>query len=200
MLSRLILAAALGAAPLALSAGDTMATGENAMKMEDTDMAMAMAGNAPMLHDAYARAATPNARAGAAFGMIMNPTESDDRLIEVRADVSARVELHTHVAGDDGVMMMREVEGGFPIPAGGSYALKRGGDHIMFMGLKESFTQGKEIPVTLVFENAGEVETVIAVDLERREEGMHGGHGAHGAHGSHGSHGDDHASHGEMSN
>ena len=158
------------------------------MTKSDDSMAAMMEGDAPMIHDAYARAATPNARAGAAFFVIMNPTAADDRLVAVRSDVSARVELHTHIAGDDGMMMMREVEGGFVIPAGGSHTLARGGDHVMFMGLKESFDQGKEIPVTLVFENAGEIEVVIPVDLERQDEhGMmnhdHSGHGGHGSHG-----------------
>ncbi|MEM9436198.1 MAG: copper chaperone PCu(A)C [Pseudomonadota bacterium] len=187
MLTKLILAAALGAAPAIAFASDDHSGhdhGSHAMEMSDdkAETAMMMAGDAPMLMDAYARAASPNARAGAAFGMIMNPTEMDDTLIEVRADVSQRVELHTHIKGDDGVMMMREVEGGFAVPAGGSHMLARGGDHIMFMGLTESFTQGMEIPVTLVFENAGEVATVITVDLERVEEGMHGGHGEHSGH------------------
>lgn len=154
------------------------------------DTAMMM-GDAPMIHDAYARAATPNARAGAAFGVLMNQTSEDDTLLSARSDAAMRVELHTHIAGDDGVMQMREVEGGFVIPAGGQHVLERGGDHIMFMGLTESFDQGKDIPVTLIFEKAGEVETVITVDLEREDgHGMHGGHGGHG----------DHSGHGEMSN
>ncbi|MEM8590929.1 MAG: copper chaperone PCu(A)C [Pseudomonadota bacterium] len=173
MFKNLILAAALAAAPVAAVAGST-------------DHAE-MTGDAPMIHDAYARAATPNARSGAAFFVIMNPTDEEDRLIEARSDVSARVELHTHTMNDDGVMQMREVEGGFVIPAGESYTLERGGDHVMFMGLKESFTQGKEIPVTLVFEKAGEIETVITVDLERKAD--HSGHGAH-----------DHSNHGEVTN
>ena len=191
MLTKLILAGALTAAPFAALACETHSQGEGetaAMSMadKDGDMAKMMAGDAPMIHDAYARAATPNARAGAAFMVIMNPTGEEDRLLEVRSDVAARVELHTHLTGDDGVMQMREVEGGFVIPAGGSHALKRGGDHVMFMGLKESFDQGKEIPVTLVFEKAGEIEAVIAVDLEREDathgEMDHSGHGHGSAH------------------
>ncbi|MEM6728373.1 MAG: copper chaperone PCu(A)C [Pseudomonadota bacterium] len=160
------------------------------MAMEMKDGEAMMMGDAPMIHDAYARAATPNARSGAAFMVIMNPTDADDRLVEARSDVAARVELHTHIAGDDGVMQMREVEGGFVIPAGGAHTLERGGDHVMFMGLKESFTQGKEIPVTFVFEKAGEIEAMITVDLEREAAHGHGGHG-HSRHGH---------NHGEMSN
>lgn len=182
MLKHLTMTAALFAASTAF-AGDTSMS----MADKDGDMAMMMEGDAPMIHDAYARAATPNARAGAAFMVIMNPTDTDDRLIEARSDVSARVELHTHVEGENGMMMMREVEDGLVIPAGGSATLARGGDHVMFMGLRESFEQGKEIPVTLVFEKAGEIAVTIQVDLDREDgHGMmdHGGHGGH-------SHGED---------
>lgn len=126
------------------------------------------------VRDAYARASGPTAMAGAAFMEIHNSGETDDRLIAVQADVAKRVELHTHVAGDDGVMKMREVAGGIPVPAGGSHMLMRGGDHVMFMGLTTRFEQGMTFPVTLVFEQAGEVTVEVPVDLERQESAGHG--------------------------
>lgn len=124
--------------------------------------------------DAYARSSGPMAMAGAAFMEIVNTGDEDDQLIAVSVGVAKKVELHTHIAGDDGVMKMREVDGGFTIPAGGSHMLKRGGDHVMFMGLTESFDQGKVIPVTLVFEKAGEVTVEVPVDLERQDAMDHG--------------------------
>lgn len=124
--------------------------------------------------DAYARSSGAMAKAGAAFMEIANTGDEDDRLISARAEVSKRVELHTHIAGDDGVMKMREVEGGFVVPAGGSHMLQRGGDHVMFMGLTTTFEQGMTIPVTLVFEKAGEVTVDVPVDLERQDAMQHG--------------------------
>ncbi|KUF12189.1 copper chaperone PCu(A)C [Pseudoponticoccus marisrubri] len=125
--------------------------------------------------DAYARAA--NTKAGAAFMMIENTGETDDRLVEARSEIAHRVELHTHQDMGDGVMRMTHVEEGFVIPAGGSHALARGGDHVMFMGLKQPMAQGDTVSVTLVFEQAGEVALEIPVDLERKP--MHGmGHGS----------------------
>ncbi|OUD09247.1 copper-binding protein [Marivivens niveibacter] len=118
------------------------------------------------IHDAYARASGMSAVAGAAFMMIHNAGDQDDQLIDARSDVSARVELHTHIM-EDGIAKMRRVEGGFTIPAGGGHILERGADHVMFMGLTQPFEQGAEIPVTLVFEHAGEIEIMIPVDLER---------------------------------
>ena len=125
-----------------------------------------------MIHDAYARSAGKMAKAGAAFMHIMNGGSTDDRLIAARSDVSVKVELHTHIEDANGVMRMVEVEDGIAVPAGGMAMLQRGGDHVMFMGITEPFEQGKTIPVTLVFENAGEIEVMIPVDLERQD-----GHG-----------------------
>lgn len=123
--------------------------------------------------DAYARAAGPTARTGAAFMVIANSGTEEDRLIGVRSEAAERVELHTHIINAEGVARMVEVEDGFPIPAGGSHALERGGDHVMFLGLTTPFEQGALIPVTLVFERAGEVAVDIPVDLDRMP-----GHGA----------------------
>ncbi len=116
---------------------------------------------------AYARAAGPSAKTGAAFMVIRNDGESEDRLVSVLSDASARVELHTHVDQGDGVMRMMEVEEGFAIPSGGIRSLVRGGDHVMFMGLNEPWRHGDLIPVTLVYERAGNIELEIEVDLQR---------------------------------
>ena len=116
---------------------------------------------------AYARAAGPAARAGAVFMVIRNDGEVEDRLISVLSDAAVRVELHTHAERDDGVMRMAEVEEGFTVPAEGSHALVRGGDHLMFMGLTGPWRQGDMIPVTLVFERAGQIALEIEVDLQR---------------------------------
>lgn len=126
--------------------------------------------------DAYARSAGKTAKAGAAFMMIQNQGEADDRLIGATSDVAARVELHTHKIDDNGVAKMIHVEEGFVIPAGDTHMLQRGGDHVMFMGLKQSFEQGATVPVTLIFEQAGEVELEIPVDLERKDKGTHAAH------------------------
>ena len=137
----------------------------------------AFASETIMVKDAYARSATKNAKTGAAFMMVMNHGAEDDRLVDVKSDIAARVELHTHKENADGVMQMLHVEEGFAIPAGEMHSLARGGDHVMFMGLKAPFEQGDMIPVTLVFEKAGEVQIEVQVDLERKpEDGAHGGH------------------------
>ncbi|MEC7761470.1 MAG: copper chaperone PCu(A)C [Pseudomonadota bacterium] len=131
--------------------------------------------------DAYARAAGMNAMAGAAFFVIENTGDEDDRLIGASSDIAARVELHTHIEGEDGVMQMRQVEDGFPVAAGSTHVLERGSDHVMFMGLNGSMAQGDTVKVTLMFEKAGEIEVEIPVDLERQPN-MGGSHGNMGSH------------------
>ena len=119
-----------------------------------------------MIHDAYARS---GAKTGAAFFHIMNHTDEDDRLIAAASDVAKRVELHTHIEDANGVMRMRELEAGITVPAGGMHMLKRGGDHVMFMGLEAPLEQGSTIDVTLTFEKAGEIVVEIPVDNERKD-------------------------------
>lgn len=121
-----------------------------------------------MVEDAYARSSTANSTSGAAFMMLKNATDQDDRLIAASSTVSKKVELHTHTEDDNGVMRMGQIEGGVPVAAGETHHFKRGGDHLMFMGLTGPLTQGGIVNVTLVFEKAGEVQIEIPVDQERK--------------------------------
>jgi len=155
-----------------------------------------------VVEDAYARAASAVAVSGAAFMSIFNHSDQDDRLVSATSDVAERIELHTHIMEDNGVMRMTEIEGGIELPAGETILLERGGLHVMFLGLTRPLNHGDEVTLTLEFEHADPVSLTIPVDLERQPE--HGGHGhmnhgemdhgegAHDGH-DHGSH--DHGSH-----
>jgi len=126
----------------------------------------ALASDSIRITDPFARSAHGMAQSGAAFMTIENHGDTDRRLIAARSDAAARVELHTHVEDDEGVMRMIEVED-FLIPAHGAHALERGGDHIMFLGIEQSFDHGAEVSVTLVFDDGAEMELTVPVDLER---------------------------------
>jgi copper(I)-binding protein len=121
-----------------------------------------------MVNDPYARVSTKMSASGAAFMMIHNDTGTADRLVAARSDVAERVELHTHIEVANGVMKMMHVEDGFELPEGGMIEMKRGGHHIMFLGLKQPLAHGDKVAVTLVFEKAGEVAVEVPVDLERK--------------------------------
>ena len=121
-----------------------------------------------IVDDSYARVSTAESKSGAAFMMIMNHTDADDRLIAVSTDIAERAELHTHKEDANGVMKMMHVEEGFAVAAGGMHSLERGGDHIMLMGLTQSLAHGDTVSVTLTFEKAGDITVDIPVDLERK--------------------------------
>ncbi|WP_320178344.1 copper chaperone PCu(A)C [Roseovarius pacificus] len=131
-----------------------------------------------MVQDPYARSSAMMATSGAAFMQIMNHGESDDRLIDAASPVAEMVQLHTHKEDENGVMRMLHVEEGFPVAAGETLMLARGGNHVMFMGITEPFEQGDTIPLTLTFEKAGDITVEVPVDLERQP--MHGIKHQHG--------------------
>ena len=138
--------------------------------------AMALTANAQTIEIHHPYAISSSGPTGAGFFVVHNLTEEDDRLIGVRSDLARRTELHTHEENGEGVMTMRRVDEGFPIPAGGMLELKRGAHHVMFMGIDSAWEEGQLLPITLIFENAGEVELLLEVDNDRAPD-MHGGHG-----------------------
>lgn len=131
------------------------------------------------VNDAYARAAGIG-KSGAIFFTMHNMTETDDRLVDVRAEVAQRVELHSHVDMGDGVMKMMHMADGLPLAAGEAHALARGGDHVMLMGLTADLKNGDRFPLTLVFEQAGDITIDVTVDNDRQDPPAAMNHGAHG--------------------
>ncbi|RUS65066.1 copper chaperone PCu(A)C [Pseudorhodobacter sp. E13] len=118
------------------------------------------------IKDPYLRVSGAMAKTAAAFMTIEN-AGAEDRLIDAHSDLSEKVELHTHKQNADGVMQMLHVEEGFAIPAGGSHALERGADHVMFLGLNSVPAEGDKITLVLTFEKAGEVTVEVPVDNTR---------------------------------
>lgn len=121
------------------------------------------------VHGAYAIATTPQAKTGSAYMMIHNHAAEDDRLLSAASPAAERVELHTSEEVD-GVMRMEALPEGLEIPRGGAVVLQRGGTHLMFLGLTDSWEDGDLIPVTLTFEEAGAVTVEVPVDLSRLTE------------------------------
>ncbi|MBU8543582.1 MULTISPECIES: copper chaperone PCu(A)C [Roseomonadaceae] len=99
-------------------------------------------------------------RVGAGFLTLRN-SGAADRLVAARADIARTVELHTHIR-DGNVMRMRPVEA-IDLPAGETVTLAPGGLHIMLIDLKQALRQGESVPVTLVFEKAGEIQVTLEV-------------------------------------
>ncbi len=125
-------------------------------------------------------AATPaGAKVAGGYAVIANATANADRLVGGSFEAAGRVEVHemTDVAG---VMRMREVTGGLPVPANGQAELKPGGYHLMFMDLKRQLKEGETLKGTLVFEKAGAVPVEFAVrPLGSKDAGAGGHHNHH---------------------
>lgn len=107
------------------------------------------------------------ARAGGGYVTIANTGSEADRLIGVRADFP-KVQIHESYE-ENGVHRMRPA-GELTIAPGETLELAPGGYHVMFMGLSKPFEAGEEVPVTLIFERAGEIE--VRFRVVPRDEGM----------------------------
>ena len=98
----------------------------------------------------------------AAFMVIRNHTDTPDRLLSAESTAASVLEIHlTEVK--DSVMTMRPVEGGLEIPANGQVELKPGSYHIMLIDVQQDLKVGDKIPITLIFENAGEIRVEAEV-------------------------------------
>lgn len=134
------------------------------------------------------------AKAGAGmtgvFGTLENDGDEDAVLVAVDSPAAGMVELHeTTTAG--GSATMREVDGGFTIPAGGSFALEPGGNHIMFMDLADPLLAGDEVPLELRFEDGTTLEiSVLVKDFSGAQENYESGDADSGAEDGHGEHGE----------
>jgi len=105
--------------------------------------------------------ATPSANAGA-FMTIRNSGDAPDRLLAVKSAIARETMIHTSYK-DGEVMKMRMVDA-IDVPAHGEAALKPGGFHIMLVGLTAPLFEGGSVPITLVFEKAGELAVTATVE------------------------------------
>lgn len=157
ILLAMLLAALLPAAPAAAQpAGSGTAAAAQAGPGEEV-----RAGNL-VLSGAFARATPPRAPAGGAYLTIANHGPGDDRLVAVRTPGASAVQIH-ETAMADGVMAMRPLPGGLPVPAGRTVALRPGGVHLMLTGLSGPLAEGQVLHMVLRFETAGEVTVAFPV-------------------------------------
>ena len=110
----------------------------------------------------YSRATLPNAPVGAGFLTIVNSGSTADRLVGATSPVTDQVQLH-EMAMEGGVMKMRQLKDGIPIPAGATVKLDPSNLHLMFMHLNQPLREGTAIEVTLSFEKAGKITVPLTV-------------------------------------
>ncbi|GES30778.1 copper chaperone PCu(A)C [Streptomyces angustmyceticus] len=94
--------------------------------------------------------------AGAYF-TVENSGGSADKLTSVTSDLSKDITLHKTVG-----TKMEQVDS-MAIPAGGELRLSRGGNHLMFMGLKKKPAEGDTVTLELHFATAEPVKVTVPV-------------------------------------
>jgi len=108
------------------------------------------------IEDAWVKAAEEGMTG--AFGILTNSRSDEVNVVGVTTPAAAKAELHETVENDAGEMVMQPIEGGFVIPAGGSFSLEPGGNHLMLMELTGPLAPGEEIPFTLQFSDGSTLD------------------------------------------
>jgi copper(I)-binding protein len=116
------------------------------------------------VENAWARATFALAKTGAVYLSIDNQSKNDLTLLAVSVDsaVASEAQLHETLMQEE-MMMMREAQNGFEIPAGTSLEFSPGGKHIMLMGLEKPLETDEQFILSLIFENNKVVRVPIEV-------------------------------------
>ena len=85
-----------------------------------------------------------------------------DVLVAASSEIADDTQVH-EVVTEGSSAMMRPVQGGIPIEAGGRVSLEPGGYHVMLLGLEEIPEVGSTFELVLEFERAGRVSITVYV-------------------------------------
>ena len=118
------------------------------------------------INDPYVRAVPPVVKTSAAFMQIQNSDSVERFLVSATTSAAAAVELHMHTM-DDGVMRMRQIVH-IHLPPKETVSLQPGGLHIMLFDLTEVLSEGKEVPITLTFEDGSTKQVSAEVRSVKR--------------------------------
>lgn len=114
-------------------------------------------------NDGWAKSATVADGMTAVFGTLVNASAEQAQLVSAKCEDAAMTQLHETYKDSTGAMAMREVPGGFTIPAGNSFTLQPGGNHIMLMGLTSALTAGQQVNCDLTFGDNSVLQITVPV-------------------------------------
>jgi len=154
-MKKLLSASALAAAALVLSAC-TASTGSAAVSPTASEQVSQaeVAEQSVTVTDPWVKATEEGMTA--AFAQFTNTTDQDLHAVSATSDQSDRTELHEMIS-QGGDMVMSQMPDGFTIPAGATYTLEPGGDHIMLMDLTAPIEAGQDVELTLEFSDGTSV-------------------------------------------
>jgi len=121
--------------------------------------------------DPWAREVPPVMSTSAGFLSLKNTGSVEHKLVSASSDGAGMVELHTHI-NNNSVMQMRPVEN-IPVAVGETAELKPGGLHIMLMMLKKPLVAGKQLNITLNFEDGSSKQIQAEVRKYQMEMTQH---------------------------
>jgi periplasmic copper chaperone A len=98
----------------------------------------------------------------AVYLIIDNPNVENESLLNASSPIAEFVELHQSMQDHSGMMVMDEQES-IDVPGQSRVPLEPGGFHIMLIHLVQDLNPGDTIPVTLYFQNFGEIEVMAQV-------------------------------------
>ncbi|MEU4731546.1 copper chaperone PCu(A)C [Streptomyces sp. NPDC023588] len=101
-----------------------------------------------------------NDKMAGGFMVIKNDSAAADKLTGAASPLSD--DLQIHETKDQKMQQVQSMD----VPANGELKLERGGNHIMFMGLKSTPKVGDKVTVELRFEKAGTVK--VELDVKER--------------------------------
>jgi len=133
-----------------------------------------------LISDAWVRQPPPGAAVAGAYLRLSNPGPNADRLLSVDTADAERVEIH-EMQTVSGMMQMRELTGGLPLPAGEMTHLAPGGLHLMLIAPKVALTVGEEVTMELSFEHAPAQTVVFQVRslMDGEDSHQHHKHNGH---------------------
>ena len=120
----------------------------------------------------WSRATPKGAAVAGGYLTIINTGTTPDRLIGGSVANAGKFEIHEMKLAN-GVMQMRPLANGIEIKPGATVELKPGSYHLMFIGLKAPFEQGKRVKGTLTFEKAGSIDVEYVVEAVGSSPGPH---------------------------
>ncbi len=98
----------------------------------------------------------------AVYFILTNPNDSPDNLIDANTDTADMVEIHLSKMDSAGVMTM-ERQDLIVIPANEELEFSPGGLHVMLISLLRDLAPGDSFPLTLNFQNAGDITVEVEV-------------------------------------
>jgi copper(I)-binding protein len=131
-------------------------------------LVLVLAGNAlaadstVSIDNAWSRATPKSVEVAVGFATIKNNSDQADKLVSATTEIAGKTQVHK-MTMEGGVMKMREVTDGLPVPANGEVVLKSGSYHLMLMDLRRPLKEGDHFSGTFTFEKAGAVDVVFAV-------------------------------------